>query len=314
MGFDHVHRRALGPAVAEDVEAVLAAGLHDDPFYFEINLEEPHRPFDQGGVQPDLSAGVQVPGWLPDTDASREEFAAFQGAVHAADTAIGRILAALDAAGLAETTLVVFTADHGPAMPRAKCTLYDAGIGVALIARWPAGGLQSGSTIREMISNVDVLPTLLEATGVATPDNLQGRSFLPLLRGDVYAARDAIYAEKTFHSYYDPMRAIRTDRYKFIRNFETCFLVEVPGDVQLGAIYRTELQRYVSATHPDVELYDLVADPFEQRNLAGRPEFAAVERDLGARLWRWMEATGDPLLTGPIPSPAYRRAVALRGR
>jgi len=309
LGFDHVHRRGLGPAVAEDVEAVLAAGPFAGPLYLEINLEEPHRPYDQGGVQPDASAGITVPPWLPDTDAAREEFAALQGAVHAADTAIGRILAAIDATGLTETALVVFTTDHGLAMPRAKCTLYDAGIGVALIARWPAGGLRAGSTVSALISNVDVLPTLLEATGVPGPGNLHGRSFLPLLRGGTLEARQEVFAEKTFHSYYDPIRAIRTDRYKLIRNFETCFLVEVPGDVQLGAIYRTELERYVSATHPDIEIYDLFTDPDEQRNLAGRPEFAEVERDLDARLWRWMGETGDPLLNGLVPSPAYRRAL-----
>jgi N-sulfoglucosamine sulfohydrolase len=310
LGFDRVHRRGLGPEVAEDVEAALAAGPFAKPLYLEINLEEPHRPYDQGGVQPDTSAGVTVPPWLPDTEAAREEVAALQGAVHTADTAIGRILAAIDAAGLAATTLVVFTADHGLAMPRAKCTLYDAGIGVALIVRWPAGGLRAGSTASALISNVDVFPTLLEATGVPGPRHVHGRSFLPLVRGDAYVPRDEVYAEKTFHSYYDPMRAIRTDRYKLIRNFETCFLVEVPGDVQLGAIYRTELQRYVPATHPDVEMYDLVADPDEQRNLAGLPETAEIERALDARLWQWMDETGDPLLNGPVPSPAYRRAMA----
>ena len=108
------------------------------------------------------------------------------------------------------------------------------------------------------------------------------------------------------------MRAIRTGRHKYIRNFETCFLVEGAGDVQLGPLYRTKLQRYVSDTHPDVELYDLAADPFEQRNLAGQPEVAAVERELDAGLWRWMEETGDPLLEGPVPSPAYCRALATR--
>jgi hypothetical protein len=135
---------------------------------------------------------------------------------------------------------------------------------------------------------------------------------LPLLRGDEYASRDAVYAEKTFHSYYDPVRAIRTQRCRFIRNFETTFLVEVPGDVQTGAIYRTELQRYVSSTHPDVEMYDLAADPLEQNNLAGLPEVAEIQRELDARLWRWMEETGDPLLNGPVPSPAYRRSLRER--
>jgi N-sulfoglucosamine sulfohydrolase len=312
LGFDHVRRRGLGPEVAEDAAAVLATAANG-PRYLEINLEEPHRPYDQGGVEPDTRVGVSVPAWLPDTDAARAEMAALQGAVRAADQAIGRILDAIDAAGLAETTLVLFTADHGLAMPRAKCTLYDAGIGVALIVRWPAGGLRAGSTVSPLISNVDVMPTLLDAVGIGVSATVQGRSFLPLLRGAEYAPRDAVFAEKTYHSYYDPMRAIRTERYKYIRNFETAFLVEVPGDVQLGAIFRTELQRYVGATHPPVELYDLASDPLEQDNLAGRPDIAEIERDLDARLWRWMKETGDPLLNGPVPSPAFRRALVAPG-
>jgi N-sulfoglucosamine sulfohydrolase len=183
-----------------------------------------------------------------------------------------------------------------------------------MIVRWPAGGLAGGTTVGAMVSNVDVLPTLLEVTGVPLPANLHGISFLPLLRGAAAVPRDAVFAEKTFHSYYDPMRAIRTRLHKYIRNFETSFSVEVPGDVQLGRIYRTELQRYVSAVHPEVELYDLATDPLEQCNLAGQPEVAAIERDLDARLWRWMEETDDPLLEGPVPSPAYRRSLAARDR
>ncbi len=312
LGFDGVHRRGLGPDVAADVKAFLAGPLPDGPLYLEINLEEPHRPYDQGGVEPDTSAGIDVPAFLPEAAVARAEVAALQGAVHEMDRAVGRVLAALDAAGIAETTLVLFTTDHGLAMPRAKCTLYDPGIGVALIVRWPAGGIGPGTTASPLIANVDVLPTLLEAAGVAAPANLHGRSFLPRLRGDAYLPRDAVFAEKTFHSYYDPMRAIRTAGHKFVRNFETGFLVEVPGDVQAGAIFRAAPERYVTTLHPDTELYDLATDPLEARNLAGQPAAADIERDLDGRLWRWMEETGDPLLDGPISSPVYRRAMAAR--
>ena len=141
---------------------------------------------------------------------------------------------------------------------------------------------------------------------------MQGRSFAPLLRGERFEPRGEIFAEKTYHSYYDPMRAIRTDRYKYIRNFETSFAVEVPGDVAQGAIYRRHVGRYEGHEHPPVELYDLSTDSDELENLAGRPEMAEMERDLDARLWRWMDETGDPLLAGPVPDPMYTRAMAHR--
>jgi arylsulfatase A-like enzyme len=227
------------------------------------------------------------------------------------DAAIGRILAALERTRIAGDTLVIFSADHGVAMPRAKCTLYDPGIGIALLVRWPDGGVRPGTVIRELASNVDVLPTLLETIGAPTAKKIQGQTLLARLRGQL-AGRDAIFAEKTFHSYYDPMRCIRTERHKLIRNFETGFAVEVPGDIQRGEIFRADPGRYATDRRHVVELYDLEEDPLEQRNLAGTPDVVEVERDLDQRLWSWMEDTDDPLLRGPIPSPRYQ--LALQGR
>ena len=141
------------------------------------------------------------------------------------------------------------------------------------------------------------------------PAGIQGRSLLPLLRGETYKPRDAIFAEKTFHSYYDPMRCIRTRHHKYICNFETAFSVEVPGDIQQGAIFRADPSPYSTDRTSVIEVYDLDADPLEERNLAGRPSIAAVEERLSAELWSWMRETGDPLLDGPIASPRYRLAL-----
>ncbi len=313
LGFAHVHDQGLGPEVAADVAAFLAGTSPETPMYIEVNLFEPHRPYDRGGVAPDTERGVWVPPYLPQTEEARSEMAALQGAVRQADAAVGQIAAALDRAGIADDTLLVFTADHGIAMPRAKCTLYDPGIGVVLLARWPAAGIDGGRTVSQLVSNVDFLPSLLDAAGIPAPGGMQGRSFLPLLRGEAYDPRDAVYAEKTYHSYYDPMRAIRTARYKYIRNFESAFLVEIPGDIADGAIFRSDTQRYHGATHPATELYDLQADPDEQQNLAGDPAYAEVEHELDAHLRAWMRETEDPLLLGPVPSPAYRQCVASQG-
>jgi N-sulfoglucosamine sulfohydrolase len=160
-----------------------------------------------------------------------------------------------------------------------------------------------------MVSNIDVLPTILEAVGARVPTGIQGRSFLPLLRGDTYEPRDAIFAEKTFHSYYDPMRCVRTRSHKYIRNFETAFAVEVPGDIQQGAIFRADPSRYSADRTKVAELYDLDADPLEQHNLAGSRGIEAIEQQLSSALWTWMRETEDPLLKGPISSPRYRQAM-----
>jgi N-sulfoglucosamine sulfohydrolase len=313
LGFDRVHGEGVGRDVADQVVNF----VHDlpsqrKPFYAEVNFFEPHRPYDRGGVKPDSSAGIFVPPYLPGGEAAREEMSSLQGAIRAIDTAVGSILNALDDSGLSDKTLTVFTADHGIAMPRAKCTLYDPGIEVALIMRWSDGGIGEGRVAPDLVSNVDVLPTLLEIAGVLVPEGVQGHSFLPLLWREPQEVRDAIFAEKTFHSYYDPMRCVRTERFKYIRNFEPSFLVEVPGDVQQGAIFRTHAERYSTDRSSLVELYDLQADPLERNNLATEAAFGEVNRVLEKHLWRWMEDTDDPLLHGPVASPAYRRALKRR--
>jgi len=318
LGFQHLHAQGSGhgQGTARDVGAAIEAFLQGQrsqaPLYVEINFVEPHRPYDFGGVKPDSAAGVFVPPYLPQILEAREELAALQGAIHEVDHTIGYVLDVLERVGLSQNALVIFSADHGLAMPRAKCTLYDPGIGIALIARWPDGGVRVGSVVTELVSNVDVLPAILEAAGLPVPAGVQGTSLLGLLRGESHRVREAIYAEKTFHSYYDPMRCVRTERFKYIRNFETAFAVEVPGDVQLGLIFRSDPGRYSVDRQQMVEFYNLFDDPLEQHNLVNDAELAEMRRELDRRLWQWMEETSDPLLSGPVASPRYRMAMGKR--
>jgi hypothetical protein len=139
------------------------------------------------------------------------------------------------------------------------------------------------------------------------PENLQGRSFRGLLTGDSYAPRSEIFAEKTFHTAYEPMRAIRTATHKLIANFEIGLAYDVPADVMQSPIYPL-LVPELARVRDHIELYDLTVDPWERANHAGTPELAEIERDLLARLHAWMLETGDPLLDGPIPSPFFRES------
>jgi N-sulfoglucosamine sulfohydrolase len=298
----------------EEADAALAQmrelSRSEKPFYLEVGFEEPHRPYDFGGAQPDANLGVAVPGYLPDAAETRRDLAAFQGAIRQMDSGVGRILAGLDELGIAQATCVIFATDHGAAMPRAKCTLYDPGIEVALLLRWPSAGLAGGRVISDMVSNVDVTPSLLEGLGVRAPSNLQGHSFWPRLTGAAYSPRLAVFAEKTFHTYYEPMRAVRTDRHKLIVNFEISTRVDVPPDVRESPIYPLMLSE-LDGVRPQTELYDLQADPWEHNNLAGTPAHASTEADLRGRLLDWMRSTRDPLLEGPVASPYYTDVLAL---
>jgi N-sulfoglucosamine sulfohydrolase len=309
LGFREIHRDRPADEVAASLERFLAErGVEGAPLYLEINFFEPHRPFDFGGVEPDTTHGVSVPGYLPDVEATQGELALMQGAIHKVDQSVARIQHALEQAGMLENTLLVFTADHGIAFPRAKGTLYDPGIETGLILRWPAGGVTGGRVLQPLISNVDLLPTLLEIAGVPVPENVQGHSFRALLSGESYAPREAVFAEKTFHNEYDPLRCIRTDRHKLIARLEASNPVEAPADVMRSPTYREMIEETLGH-HGHFELYDLKADPLERDNLAGEAGHAELERDLKQRLHAWMEETNDPLLRGPVASPFYYRTL-----
>jgi arylsulfatase A-like enzyme len=193
-------------------------------------------------------------------------------------------------------------------MPRAKCALYDPGIKTALLMRWAAVGITGGRVHTDVISNVDVVPTMLDGLNLPGPGNLHGRSLWALLHGRPYEPRQEIFVEKTYHTYYDPMRAVRTDAHKLILNLTKSPGVEVPLDILMGTPFPA-LSRALGQEHVPVELYDLKADPWERRNLAGKPELAEVERELKTSLLEWMTETEDPILHGAITPPFQVRAL-----
>ena len=301
-----------GPAeIASDRAANWLRQRADDdrPFYLHVGFWEPHRPFRgherQAEQWPEVDpADVRLPDYLPDNLATRREMADFQRSLSMADAGVGRVLQALDSAGLAENTLVIFTSDHGIAFPRAKGTLYDPGIEVGFLARWP-GRIQPATSSSALTSNLDCMPTLLEAAGLERPDRTQGQSFLDVLTGGGGGGRETVFAEKTYHEHYDPMRCVRTDRFKYIRNFADRPRLVLPSDIYNSATRQSMGDDESIWSHRErEELYDLLNDPGEKTNLAGSAEHAETLSLLGARLDRWMRETRDPLLDGPIGRPA----------
>jgi len=307
--------------VAERAAAFLRSGAAEAaPFCCSVGFSEVHREpevercldcgwtFDLPGYDREDPGAVDVSGvpWLPDCPGVREDVAGFHGMVRAVDDAVGTILAALSDASLAEETLVVFTTDHGIGFPRAMGTLYDPGVGTALIARGP--GVEPGVD-DHLLSGVDLLPTLLEAVGEAPPAGpaVDGRSFAPLLAGAPgrYDARDRVFLEFTWHSKYVPMRGVRTDRYKYVRSFGDQPGVYIPAPLFTAPAGLAVREEYYSSQRPAEELYDLAADPGEEENLAAAddpaPEHAAALERLRGTVDDWMERTDDRLLEGPWP-------------
>ncbi len=308
LGFDHAIPADHAAAIADHVVAFLIQ-RPSQPFFLNIGFPEPHRDA-QGRYRqapPDASHGVQMPPYLPQSDAARQEFAELQGVIGVMDAAVGRIWAALQDSGLLHDTWLIFTTDHGLAMPRAKCTLYDPGLQTALLMVAPALGLTGGRVYDELISNVDILPTILEMLEAPLPGALQGHSFASLLRGNAYTPRLHLFAEKTFHTAYEPQRGVRTERFKLIWNAEPG-IMNVPGDVMRSPIYPTLIEEIV-VERPPFELYDLTDDPHERVNRVDDPLYAEIFAELRQLLRKWMAETNDPLLAGPIASPFFHRGL-----
>ncbi|MDP9228420.1 MAG: sulfatase-like hydrolase/transferase, partial [Actinomycetota bacterium] len=239
---------------------------------------------------------------LPDTPRTRADMAAFKASARSLDQGIGAVLNGLHHFDLTEKTVIICTTDHGLAFPNAKATLFDRGIGVILIMRGP-GGFSGGRVLDAMVSQLDLYPTMMELAGVEPPDFVQGTSLMPLVRGETDSVNDEIFAEVTYHAAYEPQRCVRTERWKYIRRFD-----DYPYTVLSNCDDSAAKEVLVEAGWgdqivPKVQLYDLIFDPNEERNLAEDPGHAEVLEKLSGRLDAWMHETDDPLLDGPVEAP-----------
>ena len=304
LGYDDV--LPVPDTTQEHVAPTAAAFLRersgdDRPFFLSVGFFETHREFREAA--PEEARYVQVPGNLPDTPQVRADVAAFKRSAAALDVGVGTVLDALDGAGLAEDTLVLLTTDHGPPFPGAKATLTDRGIGVLLILRGP-GGFAGGRVSDALVSQIDLFPTIVDLLELERPPWLHGRSLLPHVRDATVEVNDAIFAEMTFHAAYEPQRAVRTARFKYIRRYDDEHVGPVlpnvddspSKDVLTGA-------GWAERPIPPEQLYDLHFDPGETVNRVPDPAYAGVLDELRERLDRWMRETHDPLRDGHVLPP-----------
>ena len=271
-------------------------GAAGKPFLLTAGFFETHRPYPHDRYEPAESSAVDLPDYLPDTPEVRGDLADFYGSISTADTAVGTILDTLAETGLDTSTWVVFFTDHGPAFPRAKSTLYDAGTGIALIIRPPTGLAAAPRVYDELFSGVDLLPTLLGLLDVPEPDDIDGISHAAALSAaQADPVREHLYTTKTYHDSFDPIRAIRTKEYSYIENYVPRPLLDLPWDIEQSPS-GVAVAPFVTAPRPERELYDLRADPTETTNLLAGDETGdkdTVAADLAVRLHDWRQRTGD---------------------
>jgi N-sulfoglucosamine sulfohydrolase len=302
IGYDEVvkidsnHADTVSPAADEQLRKL------EEPFFLSVGFFETHREFLGPTSVRDALYSQPAPG-LPDVPETRRDMAAFRASARSLDQGVGEVLGSLESLGLTERTLIVFTTDHGIPFPGGKATLYDLGLGVMLIMRGP-GGFSGGHLSDALVSHLDLYPTLCELAGIDPPAFLQGTSLMPLVRREVDEVNDAIFAEATWHAAYEPQRAVRTGRFKYIRRFDGRDRPVLPNTDDGPSKDYLLRHGWGERRIPDEQLYDLVFDPGESRNLVDDPSAGDVLAELHERLERWMVETRDPLLDGPVQPPS----------
>jgi len=308
LGYDHRHASGREPEkVVKWTENLISTKRKKDPpFFAKVGFHDVHRPFQQG---PDRNNGVYVPPWLKGTKKMKTDLARFQGEIHYLDALVGRIMKTLNRSEISENTLVIFTAEHGIPYPGAKWTARKAGLEVPYIAFQPGTDFSGGKVFDQLMSNVDVLPTLLDYLGARIPDRIQGTSFMGLIRGETdKGPRKYAYGQYTRDMKRDnESRTVITRKHQLIWYASQGRSVDYPVfvDPHEFAQHR-ERARTANRHRPFFQLYDLENDPAELHNVASnRPE--VVDR-LKNKLRGWMKRVEDPLLDGPMPKPYYKRA------
>ncbi|MHC4594750.1 MAG: sulfatase family protein [Planctomycetota bacterium] len=285
------------------------------PFFAQLSISMTHRGGHWKNLREKLNnpvdpAKVKLPPYYPDHPIARDDWATYLNSIQVMDGYIGKILKRLDDEGLANNTVVIFIGDHGRCHVRGKQWLYDGGIHIPLIIRWP-GKLKAEQLCDNFVSAIDISATILKIAGIEPPKYIQGRVFIePAAKGrwkPVNKRKHIIAARDRCDETIDRIRCVRTKRYKYIRNF----MPERPYTQlnrykersypmlnlmkELGAQGKlTRVQAlFMAPRRPDEELYDIRNDPYEINNLAALPKHSKTLKKMRAILDKWIKDTRD---------------------
>lgn len=312
----------LGEAVAEQVDyrqasppqtmnqawiTALQARPKDKPFFMWAAHSDPHRAYKPGAVSPPHSAAeVVVPEFLPDTPVVREDLALYYDEVSRFDEHIGEVVAVLKEQGVLDETLIMVISDNGRPFPHCKTRVTVPGVRTPMVVHWPAG-IRSGGVSEQVVSTLDIAPTLLQLAGARQPAAMQGISFKHLLTGEAEppGARKLAFAEHNWHDYRAFERGVHSAEYCYVRNWLPTMPGTPPADAVTSITFQ-EMKRLQAAGELSAEqaecfdsprarefLFQVADDPNCLTNLAESPEHAAALAELRAALDDWMLETGD---------------------
>lgn len=285
---------------------LLNARPKNKPFFFWLAPLDAHRPWSEqtGGPTHDPAAEVVVPPMLVDTRETREDLKKYYDEIANLDHYVGLLEKELEKQGIAENTLIIFTADNGRAFPGSKTRLYDAGVKTPFLAKWPKG-IKPGLVTRSLISSIDIAPTLLELAGLKPAETIQGKSFASLLKTPDKEFRTYIFAEHNWHDYEAYERSVRSKEFLYIVNKRPLLDNGGPIDANqspsANALKKaresgklTKLQNDVFLVpRPVEEFFDNLKDPLQSENEIQNEAYATDIAKLRRVLKQWQDETGD---------------------
>jgi N-sulfoglucosamine sulfohydrolase len=283
----------------------------ENSFALMVNSNEPHLPWNKGDTSLFNPEEITLPPNFVDTKETREAYVRYLAEINYLDGEVGKTLELLEKYGFKENTIVVFASEQGSAFPFSKWTLYEAGVKSALIARMP-GMIEPGSETNAIVEYTDLLPTFIDLAGGQIPQNLDGKSLVPLFKNQNEEIKKYAYSIQTTRgigrgSDYYGIRAIVSDKYRYIWNLtpEAEFKNNVNSGGKAGGAWYPSWEKKAEDNafakslilkyrkRPKEELYDVVNDKWCMNNLAGNPQYEQIKKELRKELLKWMEECGD---------------------
>nr|WP_320022329.1 sulfatase [uncultured Draconibacterium sp.] len=281
-----------------------------EPFCLFVCSHQPHLPYTKGDPSQYDPGKVTLPPYFVDTEETRASFIKYLAEIDYMDDEFKTCLELLDKYGFSENTIVIFTSEQGNSFPFAKWTCYGNGLQSAFLVRWPEV-IKPGSTSDAMIEYVDVGPTYLDIAGIDIPDYLEGKSFLPVLKGEKNEHKKYVYGVHTTRgimngSEYYGIRTVSSADFRYVLNLtpEATFQNNLTVDPVKGVVFNSWKEKgktdefakslsYKYQHRPAEELYDLNNDPYEMNNIASNPKYADIKKELRDKLYQWMDQQGD---------------------
>ena len=292
--WDSINAKLL----ANWLDSQATGDLEQRPFFVSFGMHSTHRAYPRSFGK-GCNSSSRPPLNIPNTPITRSDFADYCLSAKMADDNLGVVMDSLRRNGLLEKTIVLLTTDHGVAYPFAKSTLFDEGTGVLMAIRVPGYRNRIG-ICDDLVSHIDVMPTLFDLLGLDKPSYFEGQSFAGVFTGRGYTARESVYCEMNFHTSYEPARSVRTSRYKYIRYYDDFLGINCSNIDDSPVKEQYGEQELRSRSKSREYLFDLLYDASETNNLATDPGYARILNSMRSRLRNHMEKTSDPLLDGAI--------------